>query len=99
MEWSDVVLYASATVSLEALLLGIPVVYLDVDPFLNRDPLHDLTILKWHASRSGDIVKIFNEIERMDETEYSKKQTEALNYLKKYFKAVTLESMNKFLYL
>ena len=36
---ADLVLFASSTVSVEALSAGVPIIYLDVSPFLNNNPL------------------------------------------------------------
>ncbi|MFC1631073.1 hypothetical protein ACFL2I_00800 [Candidatus Omnitrophota bacterium] len=97
LAWSDLVIYVSSTVSLEALNLGIPVIYLDLDPFLNRDPLHNLGTLKWTAEQPEDIIEIVKAIEQTNTDDFAKKQTAALNYVLSYLNPTSEECLKKFI--
>jgi len=93
---SDILLYVSATVSLEALSLGMPVIYLDVDPLLSRDPLFDMHTLKWSAKRPEDIKEVISIIDGMGEAEYAEKQRAASDYVERYLSPVTDDCLKKF---
>jgi hypothetical protein len=52
---SDVVLYVSSTIAIEAIAVGLPVVYLDIGDFMNPDPLFDFSEFKWSVTNPAQL--------------------------------------------
>ena len=47
LEDVDILIYWGSTVSLEALMMGIPVIHVSLDDIVKVDPLFDCSHLKW----------------------------------------------------
>ena len=62
----DVVLYASSTVSLEAIAAGVPVVHIRLNDILNSDPLFGITYLKWTCDEPSALIGVIDEISKFD---------------------------------
>jgi len=93
---SDVVLYTSSTVGVEALAKGLPVIYLDFGDVICTDPLFDLGNFKWSVSEPSEIPQILQEINQMSLEKYQAHQKEAIDYALKFINPATEENLNKF---
>ena len=72
--WADVVLYASSTASMEAVVRGIPVIHVDVGHALNADPLFGRTSgLRWAVRCPADMSGCLNEIESLSQADYEQR--------------------------
>ena len=94
---TDLVLYFSTTVSLEALILGIPVININPGFYLNPDPLFNMRDLKWTANTPEALIGIIRDIDAIPEEEYELKKEKAKDYAKNYINPVTRDNMNVFL--
>ncbi len=56
------VLYRQSSVGMQALLNGVPVIYLDVDAPLISDPIMSLKACKWRIRTSEELLKAIQEI-------------------------------------
>ena len=91
-------IYIDTTSSIEALMLGIPVVHIDFKEPTSPDPLFKLNSLKFTVSAEKD--KLCDSIENiygMDNEEYFKKYEEAVSYLKDYFHPVEEKYLKEFI--
>jgi len=93
---ADVVLYADTTVCMEALLLGIPVVFIDINKYYNEDRLFGWDVFKWSVKNEKELITSINEIYKMDDIEFARKQILSREYVETYFLPVTEERMKKF---
>jgi predicted glycosyltransferase len=96
LEWADAVLYASSTVSMEAISLGIPAIYLDLGNFLNTDPMFGWTDFKWPVNEPSQLVKTIENIESMPQEKFENLQRKGLDYVYHYLKPVTSKNMRPF---
>ena len=94
---ADIVIYCGTSVCIEALMIGIPVIYLDINEYYNCDPLFECSYLKWIAKKEDDIIRIINHIYDMDITEFNKLQILAQEYVKNYFLPVTKDKIGEFI--
>lgn len=81
----DAVCYASSGASIEAVISGKPVVYLEIDNMLNSDPLFNTDVLKWRCREPGDLTQVLKAIGAMDQNTFTGIQREALKYGRDYF--------------
>ena len=93
----DAILYWGTTVSLEALMLGKPIIHFDRGDLMNYDPLFEFSDFKWQVQRKDSLKKIIQEIEALPETKYCEHQQKGRKYLEQYFDLVIDENMSKFL--
>lgn len=61
---ADLVLFASSTVSLEALSAGVPAVYLDVSPFLDNNPLGFWPAGCERVSSPDELIKVLDRLNK-----------------------------------
>ncbi len=86
--WADVVLYASSTVSMEAVARGIPAMYVDVGHALSADPLFDRTNgLRWAVAQPAEVLSCLNVIESLSAVEYERRARIDQDYVDQYFLA------------
>lgn len=93
---AGVVLYTFTTVGLEALVSGIPAVYLDVNKPLDLDPLFECQYLKERAGRPEELKSKIDRLFGLQETDYTRSLIEARRYLKDYFYPVNDEALALF---
>ncbi|MBC8281752.1 MAG: hypothetical protein H8E48_13285 [Chloroflexi bacterium] len=96
LEWADAVLYASSTVSMEAIALGIPAIYLGLGSFLNTDPMFGWTDFKWPVHEPSQLIETIEHIESMPQEEFKILQQRGLDYVYSYLKPVTSSNMQPF---
>lgn len=84
--WADVVLYASSTVSMEAVARGIPAMYVDVGHALSADPLFDRANgLRWAVARPADVLPCLDAIGTLSAAEYQQRARADRDYVDQYF--------------
>jgi hypothetical protein len=96
IEASDIVLYWGTTISLEAIILGLPVIHYDRGDTLSYDPLFDLEDFKWKLNKNDNILETINEIVSLSEKEYYRLASSAKKYILSYFHPVTDDSLSLF---
>ena len=95
-EKSDVVLYASSTVGMEAVSKGIPAIYMDLGNVLNSDPMSMWDELKWTVSDPKELVPTIRSIAALPEEEFRERQRKGQAYINSYLKPVTEENLKPF---
>ena len=93
---SDFVIYSSSTVCIEALLFGLPVIFVDLGEFLNPDPLFDFNLFKWIVKSPEKLLKTIGSIESIPDDKYLRFQKEASSYAHYYFSPVKEERLKAF---
>ena len=96
MEWADVVLYATSTVGLEAVSLGIPVVQIDLGEFLDTDPMFGWDEFKWSVNEPSQLIETVREIENLTDKDYLERQRKGQEYADAYLKPITPDSLRLF---
>ena len=92
-----VVLYTWTTVCLEALKMGRPVIYLDVNYPLEVDPLFECNHLKSSCREPKELKDEINRLNNMDEEAFKTELDKVKDYINEYFIPVTDYGMNIFL--
>ena len=96
LTWADVVLYASSTIGLEAVGLGVPAVYLDLGDILDTDPMGGWTDLKWIAREPKDLAGVLTAIEALSDQQYLERQRKGQAYVDAYLAPVTDRALQVF---
>lgn len=85
LQGCDLMLYASSTLCLEAVAIGKPVIYLELDNFLSSDPMFNTGILKWSCGRPEGLKQLIAGINAIDKDLMRGMQKSAKEYTEKYF--------------
>lgn len=93
----DMVLYTWTTVAVEALKLGLPVIYLDILNPMYVDPLFECNALKRNIRKPEELLPAIESFYKMDEAVFYKEQEMAQGYLKEYFYPVNEENLTAFM--
>ena len=96
LDWAHVVLYASSTVGLEAVAMGIPAVYLDLGNFLHTDPMFGWEEFKWSAAEPEELRSAIRRIESIPDDRFRELQRAAQAYAASYLSPVTASSIRAF---
>ena len=94
---TDMVLYTWTTVAIEALKLGLPVIYLDILSPMYVDPLFECEALKRTVENPLELLPVIESIYTMEEESFYNEQKRSQNYLKEYFYPLTKENITPFL--
>jgi len=86
---SDMVLYTQTTTCIEALRVGVPVVFLDVFTLFDADYILLENPFRWTASDPVSLRKAVEEISRMDEASFLARQREGVRYGMEYLTPVS----------
>ena len=97
LEWADVALYASSTVGLEAMSLGIPVVHMDLGDFLDNDTMFGWDEVRWSVDDPSQLVDTIQQIARLSEAEFQARQKNGREYAAAYLEPVTADGLQRFL--
>ena len=97
LDQCDLIIYSQTTVALEALMLGIPAIYVDINKFYNCDPLFNCNYLKWNIRNKRDLLNAIDEIYNMSDSNFQEQQNLARKSIENYFHIVTNEKMDEFL--
>ena len=95
-EWADVVVYVSSTVGMEAVLRGIPVIYLDLGEPVDTDSIFACKEFKWTAYDPGDLMNIIKHIDSLSDDAYGEAQKQGCRYALSYLEPVDESNMWKF---
>jgi hypothetical protein len=96
MKRCSVVLYTWTTVCLEALKMGRPAIYLDVNYPLEVDPLFECEHLKDVCREPGELLGKIEKMRNLDENVFSAELEKARAYVDEYFAPVTRENLRAF---
>ncbi|TSA04187.1 MAG: hypothetical protein D4R81_02330 [Nitrospiraceae bacterium] len=96
LAWADVVLYASSTIGLEAVGMGVPAVYLDLGDILDTDPMGGWTEFKWIAREPKDLRVVLTEIEALSDDQYGAHQQRGQAYAEACLYPVTDKNLEIF---
>lgn len=94
---ADILVYWGTTVSLEALMMGIPVIHVDLNDIITVDPLFDCKCLKWTVKRPEELMDIISKIHCLSEEEYAGQYNKAREYIEKYLQEVTDDRLKEFI--
>lgn len=94
---SSLIVYVDTTASIEALLCGMPAIYVDFKEPISMDPLFKLNSLKFSASNREELLMAIENIYNMDDKAYEERYGEALSYLRKYFYPVEEKYLKEFI--
>ena len=97
LQEADVVCYTSSTVALEAMSLGIPLVYLDLGDFMDPDPLFDFTDLKWSVRNPSEILPTLDRIGSLPLPELQKRRLSAQAYAVSYTRPADAAGLREFM--
>ena len=96
LNWAELVLYASSTVGLEAVSIGIPTMHLDLGDFLDTDPMSGWRGFKWLAKSPGEVVPNIESIDGLSPDRFSSLQQEGREYAVSYLTPATESNMRIF---
>ncbi len=97
IERCSVVLYTWTTVCLEALKMGRPVIYLDVNYPLEVDPLFECLSLKDVCRDPGELAAKIKRIRSLDNNRFRLELKQAQSYLDEYFIPVNKDNLSVFI--
>lgn len=97
MKRCSVVLYTWTTVCLEALKMGRPVIYLDVNYPYEVDPLFECAHLRGVCRKPGDLIGKIDRMRSLDDRTYNEELVKAGRYLKDYFMPVEKKRLSVFM--
>jgi len=95
---AGLVLCTWTTVGLEALMAGLPVIYLDVNRPLDLDPLFEWTHLKERAGLPEELKGKIERLLNLDQEDYRSSLEKSRQYLKEYFYPITEQSLKQFVH-
>ena len=95
-EWADVVVYVSSTVGMEAVLKGIPAIYLDLGEPVGTDSIFACKDFKWSAYNPEDLMDIIKHIDSLPDDVYRETQKQGHRYALSYLEPVDASNMWKF---
>jgi len=95
-QWADILVYVHSTLSIEALMRGIPVVNLDIAEVLDPDPLFNFDDFRWRARKPQDLLSIVHEIDVMSDSDFLSRQGKAQAYAKRYLFEPNEERLKRF---
>lgn len=96
IESSFCVVYRQTSVGMQALLNGVPAIYLDIDAPLNADPLVELNKCKWIVRTPEELFDAIHEIRSLTATEKKDIISDAINYIKGYFALADNQNIKQF---
>ena len=96
LEWADVILYSSSTVSLQAIHLGTPAIYLDLGNFLDTDPMFGWSDFKWTVTKPGCLIQTMRAIDSMPDDAFQTLRSQGREYVISHLSPVTEASVQAF---
>lgn len=92
----DLVIYASSTVAIDAIFLGIPVVHIELDNLSTCDPMFNVSYLKWACSNPRELIQLIENISKIDNMAFLDMQKKAREFAESYCVPVTNDAMEAF---
>lgn len=96
-DWSDVVIYVHSTLSIEAIMRGIPVININIGEPLNPDPLFNFDDFKWRTESPQELIPTIKKINLIEESEFKLRQERAKAYAQRYIIKVDGSKLEDFL--
>ncbi|HMB45876.1 MAG TPA: hypothetical protein VKL21_08645, partial [Candidatus Methanoperedens sp.] len=93
----DIVIYTSTTVCIEALMMGIPVIHIDLNEPITIDPLFRMNDLKWVVTKEEELPMIIENIYALDGLELSELQDKARKAIQDYLSEVNEDKLKEFI--
>ncbi|MDD5069558.1 MAG: hypothetical protein PHV17_02420 [Candidatus Omnitrophica bacterium] len=97
LQMSDLVMYTSSTVAIEALSFGRPVIYADLGDLISPDPLYDYDGMVSRITSSADFSSSLSCLENMTDQKFSDMINHGIEYANKYFIPVNHSNLEVFL--
>lgn len=97
LEMTDIVIYRGSSLSIEALKMGVPVIYIDFNDLLSVDPLFESESFKWVVRTEKKLFDTINNIYDMPDNVRKEKQLKADSYINNYIYKITDKRLNEFL--
>lgn len=95
LEWADMTAYVSSTVALESLMLGRPVLHLDIDPG-NPDPLLGNPRFRWAVRDPDGFLAAVASLSGLDSESLIRERDAALAYVSDYLAPRSPEALSGF---
>lgn len=96
LQWADVILYASSTVAMEAVFMGIPAVYLDLGNLLDTDPMFGWNEFKWSVKEPSELIETLRDIDSISRERFQELQDKGRRYVASYLLPVNEINMRPF---
>jgi hypothetical protein len=96
LDWAELVLYASSTVGLEAVSLGIPAMHLDLGDFLDTDPMSGWRGFKWLAESPDEVIPNIESIDSLSADQFRSLQQDGREYVASYLTPASESKMRIF---
>lgn len=94
---SDFVLYDESSLGLNALLMGVPAIYIRSDYPVSLDPLFDCADLKAEAADAPGLIAAVERYSRLDKEQFEREQAAARRYAERYLGPVDDGTLQLFL--
>jgi hypothetical protein len=94
---ADVIIYQGSTAAMEAVALGVPVVYCDMGSALSSDPLIDCDALKAVVSEPVDLAAACTRLAALPADVYRSEANRARGYFEGYFAKSSAENLNTYI--
>ena len=85
LQKADLLLYASTSVAVNAMSLGIPVVWMDLLDFWGTDPIEGDDMLRWKLTDPGEWETAVKNIISLTEQEFQNRLDKSADFAKNYF--------------
>jgi len=95
---ADMIIHEGSTISLEALRMGIPVIYAASNEIISFDPLLGCNYLKWVVTKEEELGKAIETIYGLPDDEFYRQQSEARKYVSDYIYEVTEERLKDYIF-
>jgi len=89
-------MYWASTVSLEVLMMEVPVIHVNLDDLVSVDPLFNCRHLKWTVKNVEELQGVISQIYNLPEQNYLDQYNDAKSYIEKYLKKVTNNRLSEF---
>ena len=97
MQEVDIVIYDASTISLESLMMGIPVIHIALQDMLSYDNLFQCNHFKWTVSNEEELAGIIDAIYELNDKKYYYEQSQARKYVEDYLFKVTDKNLSEFI--
>lgn len=98
LAWCDITAYISSTVALETLMIGKPIVYIDIREPINPDPVIGSVGFHARIRDAQDFQNCLTKLRDLSQDSYRAMANEALEYVRGYLCPATPESTRIFLH-
>ena len=93
----DIMVYSHSSACFEAVMIGVPVIFMDTGQGLTGDRMFNNRHLKWHAADAEELAARVTEIGRMDHRTLMHERQLARRYVENYFHPVTPDNLDRFI--